>query len=151
MQALQSFGLIIYAIIAGSLLPIQAGINSQLAKNLGSPIWGALSSFCIGTIFLILFAVLTGARFPSLMQITTTPGWMWVGGIMGAFFVAATIILAPRLGAATSISLLIAGQMIMSLCLDHYGAIGFPTHPINVARAIGVVLLVAGVVLIRMF
>ena len=148
---MELFGLLAYAFLAGSLLPVQAGLNMQLAKNLGHPLLGALASFFIGTIVLIAYALLTGVKVPGPSQLSSSPYWMWIGGIMGAFYVAATVILSPRLGAATTIALFVAGQMLTSIMLDHHGIVGFPAHPANIWRMLGAALVVMGVILIRMF
>jgi transporter family-2 protein len=148
---MELLGLLAYAFIAGALLPVQSGLNMQLAKNLGHPLWGALASFCVGTLLLAVYALLTGVRLPSPLQMSSSPYWMWIGGAFGAFFVATAVIVSPRLGAATSVALFVAGQLVMSVLLDHYGAVGFPTHPLNIWRVLGTVLIVVGVVLIRLF
>ena len=70
---------------------------------------------------------------------------------MGAFFVTMTIVAVPRLGAMSVMALLIAGQMAMSLVLDHFGWLGIPAQPVSLWRILGAVLLFAGVVLIRKF
>jgi transporter family-2 protein len=70
---------------------------------------------------------------------------------MGAFFVTMTIVAVPRLGAMSVMALLIAGQMAVSLVLDHFGWLGVQVHPITPWRILGAALLFAGVVLIRKF
>ena len=77
------------------------------------------------------------------------PWWAWCGGLLGAVFVVTAAWLAPTLGASTLLSVAIAGQMTSALVLDHYGLVGFPQRPISAGRAVGVLLLVAGVVMIR--
>ena len=64
---------------------------------------------------------------------------------------AATVILVPKLGAALTFALIIAGQMVISVILDHFGLIGLPVKVLSAGRVIGIVLLVVGVVLIRKF
>ena len=61
----------------------------------------------------------------------------------------ARILLVPKLGAATFIALLVAGQMLASVTLDHFGWIGLAQRPLDLPRAMGVLLLIGGVVLIR--
>ena len=46
---------------------------------------------------------------------------MWCGGLLGAFYVGATIVLSPRLGAATLFGVIVAGQMATAVVLDHFG------------------------------
>jgi transporter family-2 protein len=64
-------------------------------------------------------------------------------------YLTATIVLAPLLGAATMIGLIITGQMLAAIALDHFGLVGFPIHPLSLWRVIGVVLLVAGVIFVQ--
>ena len=137
------------ALAAGFCLPTQAGINSRLNLWTQSPILAAAISFAVGTLALIIYALFLRVSMPSFSSMGQHPWWVWSGGFLGAFLVAATIVLAPKLGAASMIALIISGQMLASIVLDHYGLIGYTVHPINFLRICGVLLLVAGVVLIR--
>ncbi len=141
--------LLLFAILAGVMLPVQAGINAQLRVSLGHPIAAALVSFLVGTVALALVAI--GFRIPLGLDATWTraPWWHWVGGLIGAAYVAGSVVLAPRLGAATLIAAVVAGQMISSLILDQYGLIGFEQHPISIARVAGGLLVIGGVLLIQ--
>ena len=67
-----------------------------------------------------------------------------------AIFIALAIFLIPKLGAATFIALLVAGQMLCSLAFDHFGLLGIPVHPASLVRLAGAAFLILGVVLIRM-
>ena len=138
------------ALVAGAMMPVQAGVNSQLARWMQHPILAALVSFIVGTLALLVYSMALRLPWPSLGTLLTAPWWVWIGGLLGAFFVTAAI-LAPKLGAATLLGVAITGQMIVSLFLDHYGLIGFPARPINIWRAIGAVLLLAGIALVRRF
>jgi transporter family-2 protein len=143
--------LIVLALIAGAFMPIQAGLNAQLARYLGHPLLAALASFLVGFVGLLCLCLLSGLRWPNSAQLTEGPPWLWLGGLLGAFFIAVMVIAAPRLGAATSISLVIAGQMLTSLAIDHYGLIGFPSQVITPLRVVGMLLVIGGVCLIRLF
>lgn len=139
---------ILLALAAGAFLPLQAGINGQLRHALGGPIPAAFVSFAVGT--LALLAVLVATRTP--LAPVAAPWWQWLaGGVLGACYVALIIVLAPVLGPALCFGLIVAGQMAMALALDHYGLLGFTTHPVNLARSAGAALIVAGVVLIRLY
>ena len=61
----------------------------------------------------------------------------------------ATIVLAPRLGAATLVAAVVAGQMLASVLLDQYGLVGFPVHPLSALRLLGAGLVIGGVMLIQ--
>lgn len=142
---------LLMALVAGLSVPTQAGINSQLGLWTRSPVLAATISFAVGTLTLIIYSVATRIPLPSLATAGNHPWWIWVGGAFGAFFVTATIILVPKLGATTMVAMILAGQMVASLLLDHFGVLGYPLHPISLGRVAGVILLCAGVWLVKFF
>jgi transporter family-2 protein len=137
------------ALAAGVLLPVQAGLNAQLRSALGSPIAAAFVSFLVGTIALGAATLLFRVSFPVTRAWGVTHPVQWSGGVIGALYVFAAVILAPKLGAGTLVAAVVAGQMITSLLLDHYGWVGFPVHSLSPVRLVGAVLVIAGVVLIQ--
>lgn len=141
--------LLVFAVVAGALLPTQAGINAQLAKSLGHPLLAASVSFTLGTLALLLYTFVFHIQLPSLNRVMQAPWYFWIGGFLGVFYLTATIILAPLLGAATMVGLIVAGQMLASIALDHFGVVGFPVHPLGFWRAVGAIFLIVGVALIQ--
>lgn len=150
MQASQLF-YIILAVVAGAVLPVQAGLNVQLGKSVHQPIFAAFASFLVGSLGLLIYLAFLKFDFGSIAQARTVSPVVWIAGLLGAFYVAAVIILAPKLGTALTFSLVVAGQMVISLILDHYGLLGLPVKQINWPRFLGVVFLIIGVLLIRRF
>jgi len=149
MKTLWAYNLL--GILAGFLITFQPGLNSILSQKLGSPILAAFISFLIGT--LILFFVLMSLKIhpPALQTIQSVPWWAWTGGMLGAFLVTISILLAPRVGALSLMVLFLTGQTLASVLCDHFGLAGFPVHPINVLRIIGLILLFSGLYLINKF
>jgi transporter family-2 protein len=141
--------LLLLAIGAGVLLPVQAGINAQLRSAIGSPLAAGLVSFLVGTVGLAAVVFLLRAPVSLRPTWAAAPWWYWAGGLIGAMYVVASIVLAPKLGAATMVAAIVAGQMIASLLLDQYGLLGFPTHPISGVRVLGAVLVMGGVILVQ--
>ena len=139
------------ALVAGAMMPTQAAINNKLAGFVASPISAAFISFLIGTVGLFVYMLATGTPLRSLVNIKDAPPIAWIGGLLGAFFVTCTVILAPRIGVAMTFSLIVAGQMLITLVLDHFGFLGLPVKEISLARVGGVLLITAGVVIIRRF
>ncbi len=139
------------AITVGCLLPIQASINAKLGTFLKAPLMAALVNFIVGGF--ILLTVIIGTRTPNniLLAIKEAPAHAWVGGLMGSIYVTSIIFLVPRLGAALSFGLIIAGQMVFSLALDHFGLFGVPVQPANLGRILGILLIFAGILLIQKF
>ncbi|PLX79462.1 MAG: hypothetical protein C0616_11260 [Desulfuromonas sp.] len=142
---------ILIGILAGLSVPTQAGINSQLGLWTESPVIAATISFAVGTLTLVIYTFATRIPLPAIASVGSHPWWVWTGGAFGAFFVTATIILVPKLGATTMVATILAGQMLASLTLDHFGWLGYPLHPISLGRIAGVVLVCGGVWLIKTY
>src|SRR5690242_16554836 len=133
------------------MIPFQAGINAQLAQLVGSPIRAAFASFLVGTIALLVLSALILKPLPSGAKLAGAPSWLWTGGFFGAFYVAGNILSAPKLGAATLIAAIVAGQSLASLLIDQYGWVGFKEHPVSAGRLAGMALVLGGVALVRFF
>jgi len=142
---------ILLALAAGAVLPFQAGVNAQLAVWLHSPVRAAFVSFLGGTIVLLVAAALVFKPLPSSGRMGEAPWWVWIGGALGAFYVAGAIVSAPKLGAATLVALVVAGQAAASLVVDHFGWVGFEPKHVSAGRLAGMVLVGAGVALVRHF
>ena len=141
---------VMVAFLAGFGLPVQAALNSQLESRWSHhPVLTATISFGFGFLCLAAYVLLTRVSIPPLNG-QTSP-WHWVGGALGAFFVTAMVIAVPRIGAATAVSLSIAGQVCLSLFLDHYGFIGLAQRSLSWQKLLGAVLVMAGVFLVRKF
>ncbi|MEP6687682.1 MAG: DMT family transporter [Gemmatimonadales bacterium] len=140
---------LLLAVLAGAMLPVQTGVNVQLRGLLGQPLAAALVSFLVGTLGLVVVVAMLRVPLPVGTAWSRGTWWHWSGGLLGAAYIVGTVVLAPRLGAATLIAALVAGQMIASLIVDHYGWVGFAEHAISPVRLAGAALIVAGVVLVR--
>ena len=139
---------ILLVFIAGGLVALQAPTNALLAKAGGSAILAALISFSVGTVALLAVWAASGNR-PGTAAFSGLPWYAWVGGLYGAVFVAVAAYAVPRIGVASLIMIGIAGQIVMSLWLDHIGALGLPREPINFGRIAGALLVLLGVILVR--
>jgi transporter family-2 protein len=135
--------------LAGGLIATQAGVNSHLARASGHPVLAATISFLVGTAALLICSIGVRGSWAGVAAVIQAPWWVWTGGLLGAVFVVTTAWLAPTLGAATLLSVAIAGQMTFALVLDHYGVLGFPQRSMSPGRAVGGLLLLIGVVMIR--
>jgi transporter family-2 protein len=138
------------AVCAGLSFVFQQAVNANLRAEIGSPWWAGFVSYLGGTIAMLVVAVLMREPWPSVQAIQRSHAMSWTGGVFGAIYIAISILLIPRLGAAMVIALIVAGQMIGALAFDHFGILGVPVHSANASRLLGAVLLVAGVVLIRL-
>ena len=143
--------LLTLAVVSGAVLPIQAGLNAKMGKAVGDPVYAALISFVIGSIGLLIYSLATKVDLSQISAAGTVHWSVWTAGLLGAFYVAAVIILVPKIGAALTFGLVVAGQLTFSLLLDHYGWLGMTVHAINWQRLLGIALIIGGVLLIRIF
>src|SRR5262245_41703183 len=135
-------------LVAGLGLTVHVGMNSQLRKVLQSANTAALISFLVGTTALIALLLATRSPLPARETLAAVPVWAWFGGILGAFYVASSTIVAAELGTASLLALALAGQLATALVVDHFGWLGLPEHPITWIRIAGVAFLGVGVWLI---
>lgn len=135
-------------VIGGAATALQAPTNARLATAVGSPVNAAFVSFAVGAAALGLVAALLRTQ-PDLAAVRALPPWAWLGGLYGTVFVVAAAWGVPRLGVAATITLMVSGQLALSLLLDHFGALGVPRQPLSLSRVGGIFLVIAGVVLVR--
>lgn len=134
---------------AGACIALQASANGNFRKNIDSPLFAAFFSIC-GTILTAGAAMLLlRPAVPSADALRATPWWNWIGGPLGALIVLAGATLVSELGAALFIASVVAGQLLCSLFLDHFGLLGLPVQALTPGRVAGALLVVAGVVCVK--
>lgn len=146
---MQNLPFYLLALCAGCALATQTGINAQLRSVVGSPVLATLISFLVGTFALLIYLLIFDrGSFASINNTKEMSFYKWTGGLIGAAYVCSAIVLAPKIGAANLLGLIVGGQVLFALILDHYGLLGFAQHSINFYRLAGACLLIAGVMLI---
>ena len=140
------------AFVAGLGIALQASVNLELRNRLGNPVLAALVSFLVGTVALTVlwFATARGVARPLGTTVAGAPWWIWIGGVLGAYFIWSAIIATQRLGPALFFGLVVAGQLVASTIIEHYGWFGVPRHPVSLPRIGGALLLMGGLALMRM-
>jgi transporter family-2 protein len=138
------------ALGAGLLLPMQIAFNNKLTHYSGNPVTSSLISFSVGTIALLLYSISHFQSFhKSLQQLGNAPGYAWLGGMVGAFYIISTIVASPKIGLALFLALVIGGQLVMSVIVDHYGLLGAVVKPITWLKGIGLLLVFSGIFLLK--
>lgn len=141
---------LVMAFAIGLAIPLQSAVNNALRASLHSgSMLAALVSFAVGTAALLAASALAGQPFAALGGLPRVPWWQWLGGFLGAFFVFGTTLLAPRIGLAAMVSLIVAGQVCSSLVFDRFGLLGLEVRELSWARLLGAALILAGAVLVN--
>jgi len=137
------------AVIVGALIPVQAATNAAMSRVIGSVAITSLALFAIGFVVVAAWVIVIREPLPSLETVRRVPAYGYLGGFIVASYVIAITYLAPRLGVGTAIRLVVTGQIIAAVLIDHVGAFAAVVQRLTMGRAIGVVLMIIGVILAR--
>ncbi|HUA73778.1 MAG TPA: DMT family transporter [Solirubrobacteraceae bacterium] len=132
---------------AGCLVGMQAPINSRLGKTVGG-VQAASFSFLAGTVALVSLTFVLRGGLGSWGRIGQVPWWALVGGLLGAVYVFVALEAVRTLGASGLTAVVITGQLAISVAIDRFGLLGVAKQHVGVQRVLGLVLLLAGVVLV---
>lgn len=137
------------ALLAGAVLPFQATANATIGRMAGHPLWAAFVSLGVSMMVIIPTLALVRAPMPQTAAAVSGPWWLWIGGVLGAIYVAAAASLTPKLGAGGFLVCVVAGQMVAAVLVDHFGLMGLASKPMDLPRIAGVVLILGGVFLVQ--
>ncbi len=133
------------ALMTGALIPVQAAANAALSKSLqGNIAFVALILFVVAAGVALLMLSSTGSRVPHWEQLRSAPPWSYAGGLIVAAYVLVITFLAPRLGVGTAIALIVTGQILAAVAIDHFGWLRSLTFPLTAGRALGAFLMIVG-------
>lgn len=138
------------AFLAGAFLPLQAGLNNKLAKTGGSPVHASMISFAVGVVALVIYILLTSQNV-SWKGIREAPAYAWAGGILGAFYVTVIVLAFPKIGPGLTFGLVVAGQLLISMLMEHFQVLGAQLQPVSIGRIVGMLLIIGGVLIMKRF
>lgn len=136
-----SFWIVLLVFLGGVGVAVQGPWASLLTQRLGR--WeSSLIIHTGGAILSALLLLLAGNNALSAWQ--TVPRYALFGGIFGVFIIFAVGFSIPRIGATSTITILVVAQLITGLVLDHFGLFELPRFPINAYRVLGCIVLGIG-------
>jgi transporter family-2 protein len=133
------------AFITGALIPIQAATNTAFSKAVGNPFSTGMMVFIIGLLSMLLFLLITGKGFPTAQQLSSAPAYGYLGGLIVAIYVVMITILVPLIGVGTAIALIVTGQIVCAVLIDHFGLFGVHVRHIDWQRLFGMLLMITGI------
>ena len=138
------------SLFIGAILPVQAVLNTKLGKQTGGPLISSMLSFLVGLICLFIINLFANYTALSNMKLlSVSPWYIWMGGLLGAIYVSCIIFVNQQQGVALTFALVVAGQIFISLLIDHFGLLGSIVRPVSIPKIIGAILIIAGLVLIK--
>ncbi|WP_017380357.1 DMT family transporter [Paenisporosarcina sp. TG-14] len=129
---------LLMSIVGGIAIGIQAIVNGGLGKKVGT-IEASFISFLIGTIALLFTMLFFGKG--NFFAFNDVPKWQLIGGLLGAFYVFIMIMTVPKIGVTAAFFSIIAGQILIAVIIDHFGLFGGQTYPLNIRKAIAILLM----------
>ena len=146
-----NLGLLIFALVAGALVPLQLAFNAQLGGITKNAFSASLIVFLVGTVALSLILLAMRPQLPSFEQLSAAPKTIWLGGLIATFYILAVVVITPRLGVGLTVALILVGQLFTGLLLDHLGAFGNPQHSFTLFRAAGLSMMIGGIFFITKY
>ena len=144
--------LALLGLVCGAVLTTQVGSNTLLGKSINNLYIPAAVNMVTGLVFTVLLLLIVHKPLPAVEQLRAAPWWTWLaGGFLGTAYLTGNILLAPKLGAAALVGLVVTGQLLFAVLADNYGWLGFEQHGATLWRGLGCVLMVGGVALIARF
>lgn len=143
--------LMFLALLAGALIPFQSAMNASLGKSLQSPYYASLIVFIIAAFGITCYIIFTKQPLPNWELISIAPKWSYLGGVLGGIYVLLIVLLAPHLGIGNVTVMVLLGQVIAAMFIDHFGALGASIHVLNWKRLVGVILMMIGIYLVKKF
>lgn len=138
------------AFMGGVFLAVQAGFNAQLGGFLKQPIFAVIASSVFSAVFASAFVFMTGKDIPDSSMVQPIPWYLWgIGGLFSVLGITFYFYTIPRLGISKMITFGLFGQLIFSLLAGKYGWLNLPIEPITLKKAIGVMALISGIILIN--
>src|SRR5919202_1611423 len=138
---------VVLTALVGGAVALQAPINSHLGKSVGT-FQAAFLSFAIGTLALLVIAAVASGGLGGVRHATDPPWYYLTGGLLGVCYVSTVLVTVRTLGAGGVTAATIAGQLTLAVIVDQLGILGVSKHPLNVTRAVGIVLLGLGTFLV---
>lgn len=138
---------VVLTAIGGGFVALQAPINSNLGRTVGT-FQAAFVSFAIGTIALTLVASLAKGGLGQVSEARHLSWYYLIGGLLGAVYITTVLVTVRTLGAGGAVAATIAGQLTISVIVDHYGWLGVTRDPVDALKLVGIALLAAGTYLI---
>ena len=128
---------LIWALLAGSFIPVVGILNGRVGRALGEPLHASVLLFGVAILLAITVAVLAGRGLPNIGDFRQLQPVEYLAGFVVAFYVISATVLAGKIGVANFIVMAVSGQIIFSLLIDHFGLFGAPIRPVNLLLQLG--------------
>lgn len=136
--------------LAGVLIPIMAALSGALGRTLDNPQMASLIVISGGFAMVLAFTLVSGGAHVSWELLKQARPLQLLAGLGLAFYLLSITWLAPRFGVGNAVMFVLVGQIISSAAIDQFGLFGAIQKPIDLIRALGIGIMVVGVVIAQL-
>lgn len=138
---------IVLGLLMGIGISVQTVVNTRLRTYIQSPLLAALTSFSVGTLFLLLILIGQSiAIIPDRAIWQISPWWIWIGGVLGATWITINIFVFLQLGPIQTTILPVLGQIVMGMVIDHFGLFHTTIKPVSALQILGMLFVLIGII-----
>jgi bacterial/archaeal transporter family-2 protein len=137
--------MVILSLVSGALIPIQATSNAALSKAVGNPLISTFIVLLIAIISVSIYILIAKTPMPEISKVRDSPTYGYFGGIIVTFYIMVITFITPRLGVGASIGLIITGQIIGAVIIDHFGLFDTTVKTIDLKRLMGTLFMIVGI------
>lgn len=137
--------------LAGMSVPLAVTLNVMLGRGVKNPLFATMIVPALCALVIALLLVALRNPLPAWDDLKDVPWYFWTGGALFAFYLLTLMFHSPKTGFGLATSLVVAGQLVMGLIIDHFGLFGLPQISVSPGRIAGVGAVMAGVALIKFF
>lgn len=138
----------VLALLTGALIPIQAATNTVFSKAIGNTLVTGLVVFAMGLLSMAVVMLVTRTPLPTVNRLSAAPVYSYLGGLVIAVYVVVITIITPRIGVGSAIGLIVTGQILCAVLIDHFGLMHVATRPADIKRIAGVLMMIGGIYLV---
>jgi bacterial/archaeal transporter family-2 protein len=139
--------------MTGILLIMAVGLAGGIAVGLQGPLTSLMSER-LGVLESVFIVHLGGALLAGIPLLVLgggnlgdwrgVPWYALAAGSLGLVILCAVSFTIPRIGVATTVTLIVAAELITAAVLDHFGLLGATVRLLDAGRLVGILVLLAG-------
>ncbi|MBN2044703.1 MAG: DMT family transporter [Anaerolineales bacterium] len=132
----------VVGIVSGAVIGMQGPMSTIIAQRMG--VLESVLIVHLGGVVVALVPLLLFQRGGKLGDWRTLPWYVYLAGVLGLVIFAAVTYLIPQIGATTTMMLIIVGQFLIGVVMDHFGWFEMAVRPFSLTKLVGLVVMLIG-------
>jgi len=137
----------IFAFLGGAFITLQGVANSRISQDIGTWQAATITQFTGFITALLIWMIIRDGQLHKFKQVQ--PLYL-SGGAMGAIVVFGNVTAIHQIGVTLTISVLLIAQLLLTFIIDSNGWFGVIKRKMSFPQFIGITLMIAGVIILRL-